>query len=159
MSLSLITIINPPPPPVATPVFRIVNGQRVPEGVSINWTARTRPPGITDGCPSWMESIAVAGSFDAASKHPKLTQMACVVSSSFSSRFVAVIHLDANGNTAGTETLPFVFVPKFHQGPDDPHPIADEIWFATEPFATVRAQVNDPTVQDVETGCAQGVLR
>lgn len=137
--------------PGGTPVFKIVNGQKVSVGVSTNWTTRVRPVGSTEGCPTWMDVIFVVASGTGAANLPRIPPIPGVVSSSFSSRDVAVIQLDSNGIPIGTDRIPFVFIPKFHSA--NPNPIADEIWFSTVAFPSVPEPLKDADVSNVETVC------
>lgn len=141
-----------------TPVFRI-NGKKELIGLSADWNTRTRPQGRRAGCPSWIESIVVAQSFDAASKAKKLKQTPGIASSSFSSRDVSVIHVDTNGQTTTEESVPFLFIPKFHLSTQEPGyegievPVADEIWFSSVSFQSALKQVNDSGTTDVDQAC------
>lgn len=142
-----------------TPVFRINGTQKTQIGISSDWNIRLRPQSHSSGCPRWIDTIVIAPSIEAARKARKLSQMPGVSNSPFSSRDVSVIHVDGTGDVATQESVPFVFIPKFHISVQEsgfkgiPIAVADEIWFSTEPFNSVQAKLQDPTAQDVERLC------
>lgn len=149
------------PLPEGTPVFKVNGTEKKPIGLSADWNTRARPQGRTAGCPSWIDSIVVAPTFDAATKVKKLVQNTAIASSSFSSRDVSVIHVDDNGDTTKEESVPFLFIPKFQMSTKIPGhegiavPVAEEIWFSTESFESALAKLGNPEVtDDVEHACA-----